>query len=115
VAAVLAERGLAAAEDADADGLSNRYEVSLGLNPLTADSDSDAISDSTEVALGTDALAMDSDADGLTDRIELDFGSDPLTTGNPKDGWGAGLGAEGPVDPAGGGTLESIDVDVDLS
>lgn len=86
--AALAEQGLDAAGDEDADGLSNRYEVRHLLDARSADTDADGLSDSTEIALGTDPTALDSDHDGISDQAEVGFGTDPLIPGNPIDGWG---------------------------
>lgn len=42
--------------DADADGLTNREEAALGINPLNPDSDGDSWTDGAEVDEGTDPL-----------------------------------------------------------
>jgi hypothetical protein len=75
---VFAENIRGGVKDADADGLSDRTEKLVGLDPKKADSDADELSDSVEAALGTDPLLADSDHDGLTDELEVEFGSDPL-------------------------------------
>jgi hypothetical protein len=75
---VFAENVRDGVKDADADGLSDRTEKLVGLDPNKADSDADGLSDSVEAALGTDPLLADSDHDGLTDELEVEFGSDPL-------------------------------------
>jgi cell wall-associated NlpC family hydrolase len=88
VTAALTEQGLVGSEDADSDGLSNRFEIKHGLDVHEADSDADGLADNVEVALGTSATKLDTDADGLTDLMEVELGTDPLTAGNPTDGWG---------------------------
>jgi hypothetical protein len=40
--------------DADSDGIANRVELQLGLNPLSADTDGDGLDDKTELDTGTD-------------------------------------------------------------
>jgi cell wall-associated NlpC family hydrolase len=106
VTTALAEQGLEAIADADADGLSNRYEVRHGFDAHVADTDADGVTDSSEVALGTDATRLDTDADGVTDGAELDFGTDPLTAGGLADGWGADLAGG-----AGGGLPDGAGVE----
>jgi len=52
--------------DADADGLSNARERTLGLNPFATDTDGDGFADGLE-------FATDSDGDGKSDAIESAF------------------------------------------
>lgn len=80
----------AAAEDADADGLSDRTEKLLRTRRHRADSDGDQLPDATELSLGTDPRLADTDADGLADGVEIRYGGDPLAAGG---GLGAGLTA----------------------
>ncbi|MFV0458447.1 MAG: NlpC/P60 family protein [Actinomycetales bacterium] len=118
--------------DSDSDGLSDRYELLLGLDPQAQDSDADGLSDALEVSLGTDPTRPDTDNDGLTDAFEQQLGYDPLTpgvgagpgsgpgdSGLPDSGLpgsglgdsglggsalgGSGLGGSGPDGSAGGG------------
>jgi hypothetical protein len=79
--------------DADHDGVSNKAEHLLGLDPHAADTDFDGLSDSAEVALGTDATVVDTDADGFSDSAEVRFGMDPLQAGAGAP-LGDGLGTE---------------------
>ncbi|MBD5520240.1 MAG: VWA domain-containing protein [Lachnospiraceae bacterium] len=66
-------------EDADADGLSNLYEIEIGTNLIKADSDNDGLSDSEEINLyGTDPLKYDTDEDGVSDGKEVELGTNPL-------------------------------------
>lgn len=62
--------------DTDKDGLSNRDEIELHSNPLSADSDGDGLSDLLEAELGTDLLYWDTDKDGLSDGLEYEYGYD---------------------------------------
>ncbi|MFK5947770.1 MAG: hypothetical protein QM500_03235 [Methylococcales bacterium] len=73
--------------DIDEDGLSDQFEISIGLNPSSADSDGDGASDYREVCNDGDcttykptegdlnALNIDSDGDGMTDGYELTYPS----------------------------------------
>ena len=100
-------------EDLDRDGLTNRWELRLGLRPRSADSDRDGIGDGREDPDGdrlqnrfeirttrTDPRAMDSDRDGLMDSVEDDdrddlsnageqrYGTDPAKADTDRDGVG---------------------------
>lgn len=66
------------AQDADADGLSDRTERLVGTDPKEADSDGDRLPDAAEAALGTNPTLADSDADGIADGLEVSSGSDAL-------------------------------------
>lgn len=63
--------------DSDGDGLSNKEEKELGLDPDLADSDGDGLSDGDEIEFGSDPLNPDADGDFLNDADELAAGSDP--------------------------------------
>lgn len=73
--------------DSDGDGISNREEAELGLDPDSTDSDGDGIDDFAEIEAGYDPLSDDSDGDGLLDGEELDEGSDPLEVDTDGDGY----------------------------
>ncbi len=73
--------------DADEDGLTNKEEEELGLDPDNADSDSDGLDDGAEIGVGSDPKNADSDADGLADGAEIDAGSDPLLVDTDGDGY----------------------------
>ena len=73
--------------DADGDGITNRDEKDLGLNPDKADSDGDGVADNEEEQYGANPLEADSDADGLTDGEEVAAGSDPTLEDTDADGY----------------------------
>lgn len=84
--------------DSDGDGLTNKEERELGLDPKSPDTDGDGLDDGDEIAAGTDPLKPDTDGDGLKDGEEVQIGTDPL---NPDtdgdlllDGEEAGLGCD---------------------
>lgn len=80
--------GLAAcAADADDDGLTNREEKELGLDPKVADSDGDGLVDGDEAAIGADPLQSDTDGDLLSDGEEAAAGSDPTLEDTDGDGY----------------------------
>jgi len=64
---------LVAACDSDGDGLSDGFELTLGLNPNNADSDGDGIPDGVEVG-ANHAVPLDSDGDGIIDALESNVG-----------------------------------------
>jgi hypothetical protein len=74
--------------DSDADGLTDKLEREMGLDPLLADSDGDGYGDGVEVLLplrldpavpdqGCDTGDRDADGDGLSDCEELALGTLP--------------------------------------
>lgn len=74
--------------DSDDDGLSNRQERELQLDPENADTDGDGLLDGDEVDVyGTDPLDADSDGDGLVDGLEIEAGSDPFLEDTDDDGY----------------------------
>ena len=75
------------ASDPDGDGLTNREERDLGLDPALADTDEDGVDDGAELQAGTDPLAPDTDGDGLPDGDELDLDTDPLVGDSDSDGY----------------------------
>jgi len=80
--------------DADADGLDNVTEYSLGTDYQDADTDDDTLDDGEEVLEeGTNPLEADTDGDGLTDFQESETyntnswtGTDPLDPDTDGDG-----------------------------
>jgi cell wall-associated NlpC family hydrolase len=91
-------------KDTDGDGLSDRTERLLHLNPRKADTDGDRLPDGMELALGTDAKAIDSDHDGVSDWLEVQYHTDPLSAGSSL---GAGFSGGADSGLTGGG-VESI-------
>jgi len=77
----------------DNDGILDRVELIMGLNPNLDDTDNDGINDFDEVygSYGTDPLNPDSDFDGLNDNEEIGAHSDgyitnPLNADSDADG-----------------------------
>ena len=64
-------------KDSDGDGLTDKEEEELGLNPEKADSDADGLADGEELDLGTDPLVADTDGDTYLDGWEVLEGTDP--------------------------------------
>ncbi|MBX2803075.1 MAG: PKD domain-containing protein [Myxococcales bacterium] len=63
------------AVDLDADGMSDGWELAVGLDPSVADDtldpDGDGLDNAAELAAGTHPFAADSDDDGVSDDVEL--------------------------------------------
>ncbi|MCP3962159.1 MAG: hypothetical protein GY719_30315 [bacterium] len=77
--------------DTDADGVSDRRERELGLDPGDPDSDDDGMLDGFEVDFGFDGLdptdaVLDADADGLTNLQEQGACTDPRDADSDDDG-----------------------------
>ena len=62
-------------EDTDEDGLSDKFEMMVGLDHKHGDTDRDGMVDGLEVSRGTDPTRADTDFDGLTDTLEVRHGS----------------------------------------
>ncbi len=82
IAFLAANHGESINSDADGDGLTNREELALGLDPLKKDSDNDNLNDGDEIALGTDPKKLDTDEDGVLDGDETSDRTDPLVHNN---------------------------------
>jgi hypothetical protein len=98
-----------AAQDADADGVSNLAEYQKLSDPKNADSDGDGLKDGVESGTGTyvsatdtgtDPQSADTDADGLKDGVETNSGtfvnatnsgSNPTKADTDGDGFNDGL------------------------
>jgi predicted CXXCH cytochrome family protein len=69
-------------DDADRDGVSDKWEIaqfgSITLYDGEDDTDGDGVKNSLEAAAGTNPMLVDSDGDGINDYAELQAGSDPL-------------------------------------
>lgn len=69
-------------DDADKDGISDKWEIaqfgSVTVYNDTDDPDGDGVSNALEFAAGTNPMLADSDGDGISDLLELRAGSDPL-------------------------------------
>jgi hypothetical protein len=57
--------------DTDADGLNDKYEVELGLDPRNFDTDMDGLLDWFELTFDSNPLDRDTDGDGFPDYLEL--------------------------------------------
>lgn len=74
--------------DSDSDGLSNRKEITLKTNCISADTDSDGLSDGDEInKYKSNPLLNDTDGDTLDDSFEIHYALNPLsaTTNGVKD------------------------------
>lgn len=86
--------------DRDNDGLTNREEAELSLDPDNPDTDGDTLTDFDEVTLHlTDPLQTDTDGDDLRDDAELIAGTDPLAPDTDGDGVMDGVEIENDSDP----------------
>jgi len=69
-------------DDADNDGISDKWEIanfgSITSYNGNADPDNDGVKNSLEVTAGTNPLVADTDGDGVNDLAEMKAGSDPL-------------------------------------
>lgn len=73
-------------DDDDGDGIINREENRLGLDPASADTDKDGLTDDEELYInGTDPLSRDTDGDGLTDYSEVALGAENGTDINANE------------------------------
>jgi subtilisin family serine protease/chitodextrinase len=73
---------LSATDDSDADGMTDQWEISHGLDPQDAsdsglDQDGDGLTNREEFLAGSDPNNSDSDSDGIPDGWEVDHGLDP--------------------------------------
>lgn len=66
-------------EDYDGDGLTNKEEIDLSLDPATIDTDGDGLNDYKEInEHKTNPQKSDTDDDGANDKWEIDNSYDPL-------------------------------------
>ncbi len=85
--------------DADADGLSDLFEMEKGSSPSQQDTDADGMNDRQEMIAGSNPRQPDSDGDGLLDGAEIIHevsGADwaggwefvyDIVNGNPQSTW----------------------------
>jgi hypothetical protein len=72
--------------DADADGLPDQQEATIGTDPHNPDTDADGLSDGSEVLRGTNPLNADTDGEGLKDGDEVNvYKTNPLVKDTDKD------------------------------
>ncbi|MHA1269654.1 MAG: helix-hairpin-helix domain-containing protein [Candidatus Helarchaeota archaeon] len=57
--------------DTDADGINDKFEIDIGLDPKSCDTDEDGLIDGYEFVYGTNATEKDTDDDGLYDFLEI--------------------------------------------
>ena len=88
-------------EDLDDDGLTNHEERSLGTHPGVPDTDQDGLEDHDEILTNTDPTHSDTDLDGLTDGTELssETATDPLAIDTDGDGLDDGTERTHGTDP----------------
>jgi hypothetical protein len=91
-----------AAEDPDADGLTNLQEYKANTDPKIADTDADGLKDGLEInQYKTNPLQNDTDGDGLLDGAEVNqYGANPLLMDSDIDGYADGLEVRLGSDPA---------------
>lgn len=66
-------------EDYDGDGITNKFEITLGTDPTLSDTDGDGLNDYDEVnKYGTNPILVDTDTDGVSDGREIELGTNPL-------------------------------------
>lgn len=104
---------LASQDDADGDGLSDKYEEwCTGTNPNLKDSDGDLIEDGEEIARGMNPHSVDTDGDGLSDMEELCmYETNPLETDTDGDGLPDGWEIAQGLDPLNALGLDGADGD----
>jgi thiol-disulfide isomerase/thioredoxin len=73
--------------DKDKDGLTNKEEEELGLDPNNDDFDGDGLNDGDEIAAGTDPKVLDTDGDYMSDGDEVAAGTDPLNPDTDDDSY----------------------------
>ncbi len=87
-------------KDSDGDGLTDKEEEELGLDPENADSDGDGLDDADEIEQGADPLNPDTDGDGLNDGDEIAYGTDPNNVDSDDDTYRDGDEVNEGSDPA---------------
>ena len=77
-------------DDPDMDGIPNLQEFVLGTHPNRSDSDGDGLDDLLEQLIATDANLSDTDGDGMPDAYEVEKGFDPRVDDGSEDADGDG-------------------------
>ena len=71
--------------DADGDGIDDKTEAAMGLDPHSIDSDGDGLTDSDDINFyKTDPKNADTDGDGMKDGLEVRLRRDPLKPDTKK-------------------------------
>ena len=93
-------------------GLTIKYSLGTGTNPLDADTDGDGLTDSAEVMIHrTDPLVSDTDGDGLPDGEEIAIGTNPLDADSDNDGMTDGWEVGNALNPMADDSAEDPDSD----
>ncbi|HWN93869.1 MAG TPA: hypothetical protein VNT99_02445, partial [Methylomirabilota bacterium] len=90
---------VASADDRDADGMPNAWEVAAGFNPdhpadAEQDADSDGLKNLNEFLRGTAPLNPDTDGDGASDGAEVVARENPLLWPTLDSRWEVTVGAQ---------------------
>jgi len=101
-------------QDADfpSDGLTIRYSIGTGTNPMDVDTDCDGLTDSEEVMfIHSDPFRADTDGDGLADGEEIVSGTDPISVDSDRDGMPDGWEVRNSLDPTVIDSMDDADMD----
>jgi hypothetical protein len=74
--------------DSDGDGLNDRIEQYVGLDPHDPDMDDDGLVDGAEWPFASDPQLADTDGDGLCDAIEVKYRTNAFAADSDGDGLG---------------------------
>ena len=101
--------------DSDGDGLSDEFDLSIGIDPRQPDTDGDGMHDGWEhkngfnPSINNDDVSVDSDptndsdydadGDGLSNKDEADYGTNPLNSDSDGDGVSDGKEVKNSSDP----------------
>lgn len=105
---------VASDDDADADGMSNDWEVANGLDPFDTndaglDLDFDGLTNLEEYGLQTDPHEADTDGDSLDDGQEVSIDLNPTDPAGLGDGWTVAINGQHAVPlPRGGFQVPNI-------
>jgi len=93
-------------DDFDGDGLNNLQEYLNHTNPTQADSNHDGLTDKQNIAMGLDPMDLDLDDDGISNADELAAQTNPYEADTDHDGVPDGSDAF-PLDPTRSEPLQS--------